>query len=431
MDVDIDIEGKAAPPVYEYTESGECEVVPEGVTYGVKGSGMEEEDGEVDVVSGGVATDPTRKDRVRGKTRRRKSKREVVPESVCSPKMRQRWKADVPAPATSSETNAPSPGNARESARINARSTQTSAYLLHHCVSSSRRPHHLNALAPHSRHHRPPEYLQDPRLTWASRSSAQSHRTPALAARVRLSFPLARRNENEQERVEGPNVDAYASKEDDSREDILLLIIGEESYRPSLASRSPVPEWEEEDELPIAPSFLSEEEAASVPAEHHPVPAPTKQAEFTATLPPPSPAWDNGSAISLSSEAPPAAPLVPERVAGTRGMRRSEAGTSRVEGRSSMQPGPISLTRSAFITCTSFRLFFTGANPPSAPPPPPVPAYLLCTSFRGIRWRCYLFFGVLSFRLRPTIFPPVSVISCIKQCMFVVSSYQFGVKSAC
>jgi hypothetical protein len=34
---------------------------------------------------------------VRGETRRRENKREVVPESVCPPKMRNRWKADVPA----------------------------------------------------------------------------------------------------------------------------------------------------------------------------------------------------------------------------------------------------------------------------------------------------------------------------------------------
>ncbi|KAJ7793552.1 hypothetical protein B0H14DRAFT_2926139 [Mycena olivaceomarginata] len=64
---------------------------------GVKGSGTEE-DGEVDLVSGGVAADHTRKSRVRGKTRQRESKREVMPEPVCSPKTRKRWKADVPTP---------------------------------------------------------------------------------------------------------------------------------------------------------------------------------------------------------------------------------------------------------------------------------------------------------------------------------------------
>jgi hypothetical protein len=57
-----------------------------------------------------------------------------------------------------------------------------------------------------------------------------------------------RRKEDKQERVEGPNVDAYASEEDDSHEDILLLTIGEESYRPSPASPGPVPESEEEDD---------------------------------------------------------------------------------------------------------------------------------------------------------------------------------------
>ncbi|KAF8191839.1 hypothetical protein K438DRAFT_1970219 [Mycena galopus ATCC 62051] len=76
--------------------AGEWDVVPEGVAYGVKGSGTEE-DGEVDVVSGGVAADnPTCKDCVRGKTRRRESKRKVMPESLCPPKMRMRRKADVP-----------------------------------------------------------------------------------------------------------------------------------------------------------------------------------------------------------------------------------------------------------------------------------------------------------------------------------------------
>ncbi|KAF7328535.1 hypothetical protein MVEN_02541000 [Mycena venus] len=84
---------------YELVErAGGWDVVPDGAAYGVKGSETEE-DGEVDVVGGGIATDdPTREDRVRGKTRRRESKREVVPESVCPPKMRKKWKADVPAP---------------------------------------------------------------------------------------------------------------------------------------------------------------------------------------------------------------------------------------------------------------------------------------------------------------------------------------------
>jgi hypothetical protein len=94
---------------YELVECvDEWDVVPVGVAYGVKGSGTEEE-GEVDLVSGGVAFGtflshpripvlPMRKDRVRGKTRRRESKWEVVPESVCSPKMRKGRKADVPAP---------------------------------------------------------------------------------------------------------------------------------------------------------------------------------------------------------------------------------------------------------------------------------------------------------------------------------------------
>ncbi|KAJ7803660.1 hypothetical protein B0H14DRAFT_3776903 [Mycena olivaceomarginata] len=43
----------------------------------------------------------TRKDRGRGRTRQRESKCEVVPESVCPPKMRKRWKTDVPAPTDS------------------------------------------------------------------------------------------------------------------------------------------------------------------------------------------------------------------------------------------------------------------------------------------------------------------------------------------
>ncbi|KAJ7899635.1 hypothetical protein B0H13DRAFT_2518856 [Mycena leptocephala] len=246
-----------------------------------RGSGMEE-DGEVDVVSGGVAADPTRKDRVLGKTRQRESKREVVTESVCSPKMHKRWKADVPAPPTSFETNAPSPDNARESARTKARSMQTSAYLLHHCVSSSRRPHHPprfgSPLAPPP----PPGVLTGP--------------SPNMG--FALFSPMS------------PHASA-GGPQDDSREDILLLTIGE-SYRPSPANPSPVPESEEEDELPIVPHTLGEEETAPVPAEHHPVLAPSEQAGFPATLQPPLPAWSNGSSISLSPEAPPAAPLVSE-----------------------------------------------------------------------------------------------------------------------
>ncbi|KAJ7302596.1 hypothetical protein DFH08DRAFT_977724 [Mycena albidolilacea] len=69
-----------------------------------------QEDGEVDVVGGGIAADDrTRKDRGRGGMRRRKSEREVVPESVCPPKMRKTWKADVRDVANSSSTEEASP----------------------------------------------------------------------------------------------------------------------------------------------------------------------------------------------------------------------------------------------------------------------------------------------------------------------------------
>jgi hypothetical protein len=80
-----DYAASSSKPYELVGRAGEWDVVPEGVAYGVKGSGTEE-DGEVDLVNGGVAAG-TRKGRVRGKTRRRESKREVVPESVCSSKM--------------------------------------------------------------------------------------------------------------------------------------------------------------------------------------------------------------------------------------------------------------------------------------------------------------------------------------------------------
>jgi hypothetical protein len=210
-------------------------------------------------------------------------------------------------------------------------------------------------------------------------------------------------------------VDAYASEEDDSREDILLLTIGE-SYRPSPANPSPVPESEEEDELPIVPRTLGEEETAPVPAEHHPVLAPSELAGFPATLQPPLPAWSNGSSISLSPEAPPAAPLVSEPsppavplpaakvslkgVAGTRGMRRSEVGVhrgSRVDLQCSLDPFHSPSLRSPPARLPAC---FPGANPPSVPPlPPPLPSPLICCvhhsvqlRYKGqIRWRCYLF----------------------------------------
>ncbi|KAJ7808666.1 hypothetical protein B0H14DRAFT_2869032 [Mycena olivaceomarginata] len=73
-------------------------ILPMGLGSDMRVCSGKEEDGEVDLVSGGVAADPTRKDRVRGKARRRESKRELVPESVCSPKMWKRWTADVPTP---------------------------------------------------------------------------------------------------------------------------------------------------------------------------------------------------------------------------------------------------------------------------------------------------------------------------------------------
>ncbi|KAF7344071.1 hypothetical protein MVEN_01696700 [Mycena venus] len=65
---------------YEIAEcAGGWNVVPEGGAYGVKGSETEE-DGEMDV-GDKTPDDSTRKDCVRGKTRRREGKREVVPES--------------------------------------------------------------------------------------------------------------------------------------------------------------------------------------------------------------------------------------------------------------------------------------------------------------------------------------------------------------
>jgi hypothetical protein len=101
---------------YELVESaGGCDIVPEGAAYDVKGS-------ETGGWGGGrrgwwnrrwyvyfrrgipiprshsLVDDRTRKDRGRGRTRRRSSKREVVLELVCPPKMRKRWKADVTCP---------------------------------------------------------------------------------------------------------------------------------------------------------------------------------------------------------------------------------------------------------------------------------------------------------------------------------------------
>jgi hypothetical protein len=220
-----------------------------------------------------------------------------------------------------------------------------------------------------------------------------------------------------------------------------------------------MPESEEEDELPIAPRVLSEEEAAFVPAKYDLVPAPSEQAGSPATLQPPSPAWGSGSAISLPPEAPPATPLVrepshpaaPPPVAEVFLKKRQargacsvqSGGASRVEGRPSMPPRPISLTLSAFTTCPSSRLCFSGGGSsfrsPTCPAPP-FPTCLLRTSLRPvalqgtwIRWRCYLF----DFLFRCSVFSitpynmSACVTSCIKQCMFFVSSYHFGVKSAC
>jgi hypothetical protein len=71
---------------------------------------------------------------------------------------------------------------------------------------------------------------------------------------------------------------------------------------------------------------------------------------------------------------------------------------------------------------------------------PPVPAYLWRASFLPlalqvwvIRWRCYL----IDFLFRHYVFSITTynifacVSSCIKQSISVVSSYRFGVKSAC
>ncbi|KAJ7808665.1 hypothetical protein B0H14DRAFT_3881316 [Mycena olivaceomarginata] len=153
-----------------------------------------------------------------------------------------------------------------------------------------------------------------------------------------------------------------------------------ESYRPSPASPSPVLQSEEEDELPIAPHVLGEEEAAAafVPAEYDLVPAPSEQAGSPAALQPPSPAWGNGSAISLSPEAPPATPLVPEPsppaapppVAKVFSRSGGHAGHAAFK----VGPRPISLTLSAFTTCPSSRLFFSGGgsslrSPTSLAPP--------------------------------------------------------------
>ncbi|KAJ7353583.1 hypothetical protein DFH08DRAFT_1077690 [Mycena albidolilacea] len=158
---------------YELVERArEWDVVPEGVVYGVKRSRMEG-DGEVDVVSGGIAADdPTCKDRVRGKTRR----------------LQARGRAGVGCahPRRGRGGRRMSPLR-REWARIMARSTQRL------CSPPPRlflTPPH--ALAPHSRHRRPLESFQVPRLARALYSSATCHRAPALAARVRLGFPLAR-----------------------------------------------------------------------------------------------------------------------------------------------------------------------------------------------------------------------------------------------
>ncbi|KAJ7888748.1 hypothetical protein B0H13DRAFT_2277372 [Mycena leptocephala] len=117
--------------------------------------------------------------------------------------------------------------------------------------------------------------------------------------------------------------------------------------------------------------------ARSVPTEHDPVLAPSEQAESPATLPPPSPAWGNFSATSLSPEAPPAGHAA-----------FGSGGTLRVEdGRPSMQTGPIPLTLSVFTTWPSSRLFFSGGGPSfrsTTSPSPPVPAYLLRPSFRPV-----------------------------------------------
>ncbi|KAJ7795880.1 hypothetical protein B0H14DRAFT_2917196 [Mycena olivaceomarginata] len=140
------------------------------------GSGTEEDE-EVDLVSGGVAADPTPKDHVRGKTRRRESKREVVPESVCSPKMRKRWTADVPTPTygpprvgKDNDERLPSPPPRLFLAppppppRFGSLLTPSPPQGVFACPSSSTSFALFSPMSPH----------------------------PALAARVRLSFPLAR-----------------------------------------------------------------------------------------------------------------------------------------------------------------------------------------------------------------------------------------------
>ncbi|KAJ7793553.1 hypothetical protein B0H14DRAFT_2926146 [Mycena olivaceomarginata] len=90
-----------------------------------------------------------------------------------------------------------------------------------------------------------------------------------------------------------------------------------------------------------------------------------------------------------------------------------------------MQPRSISLTLSAFTTCTSSRLFFSGGgssfrSPTS--PVPPFPPYLLHTSLRPvalqgtwIRWRCYLF----DFLFRCSVFSitPYNISACVTSCI--------------
>ncbi|KAJ6553349.1 hypothetical protein B0H19DRAFT_160436 [Mycena capillaripes] len=157
-----------------------------------------QEDGEVDVVGGGIAADdPTRKivcglKRSSAKASGR-SRRSPCARSRCGrggrqmcllrrtirqewtrawgrhPFRRRRWMSMWMARSTSSL------------------STRTSAYLLHHRVSPSPC---LHAFAPHLHHRRPMECLQVPRPARASRASCRNTRT--LWTRVRLGFPLAR-----------------------------------------------------------------------------------------------------------------------------------------------------------------------------------------------------------------------------------------------
>ncbi|KAJ7805462.1 hypothetical protein B0H14DRAFT_3771596 [Mycena olivaceomarginata] len=297
---------------YEVIEfAGGWNVVPDGATYGARGPETNE---DVDVVGDADVGTPyrthrERKDRLRGNTQRRESRREQVPESIFLPKMQKRWKdaggvtlVQTPAPPRVDKGKGKARAQLEEAvdldvdvvaidaacavpaAEVVARPTSTAAALpfptrtaAGGTVFGAVAQYEFRALEPHAATSR----CRWPRPAWFS-----------VGAGANVEVLEHDGNARAMHRKEGPAVemlppadvypssricfvepvtdvlhrDAHVESLGDDREhddDALLLAVGEEEpYRLSPASPSPAPKSEEEPDvqLDIPPRVLADEE---------------------------------------------------------------------------------------------------------------------------------------------------------------------------